>query len=477
MKSLFKTVVIWYDIACLWTIQSQFETISMEKSLNYLSGKSPVQLVQPIAQPIVQPKKLVWVLAIAVSLCMGSISASGQMVAHDDVFSLQLGEVLEVESPGILDNDLLNDESAPESGAFAVLITDAQHGDLEMFDDGSFSYYPNESFDGFDSFVYASVMGPYSDEATVYFSACTSGPDVFFCWKEAAWLAKAAEYGYFSRTESFEDEAAFESAHYPNMVPVVYNMGIGWSTNHPDMPEGNGVSVSSGPARTGSWAILDPFHGYAQGTPGQCDVDNPPSTCLYNDGFTGTVQAGQPPLVGVGGYVEGTHGASVDIIIDDTMAYPGGFVFGYQFFGVVDRRPAGFTRFSFEEQNGKIGQPFYIFGDDFTFLATEEQVSAVPLEKAQFLFAGAGPNPANGNTTWRFALPAAGSINLAIYDTRGRLIRQLKSGVAEAGDHAVAWNSRDDRGRTVAAGTYFGKLRVDIAGHSSAQVRKIIILH
>lgn len=400
-----------------------------------------------------------------------------QMVAFDDDFSLQLGEVLEVEAPGILDNDLLNEESAPEMGATAVLITGAQHGDLEMFPDGSFTYYPNESFDGFDSFTYAAVMDTYSDEATVYFSACSGGPDVFLCWKETAWLAKAAEYGYFARTESFEDEAAFESVHWPNNAPVVTNMGISWTTNHPDQPVGNGVSVASGPARTGQWAILDPMHGYAEGSAGICDVDNPPATCLYHDGITGEVQAGQPPLVGVGGYIEGTYGASMDIIIDDTAQYAGGFVFGYQFFGVIDARPEGFTRFSFEEQNGKIGQSFFVFGDDFTFLTTEAPVTAAPKQPTRFLFAGAGPNPAGSNTTWRFTLPSAGEIDLNIYDTRGRLVRHLSNGSVDSGEHAVAWNSRNDSGHLVAAGTYFGELRVGFGGQSSVQVRKIVILH
>ena len=400
-----------------------------------------------------------------------------QMVASDDAFNLQLGTALEVEAPGILDNDLFNDESAPESGAFAVLVTDVLHGNLEMLDDGSFTYFPDESFDGFDSFTYAVILDTYSDEATVFFSACTSGPDVFFCWKEAAWLAKAAQYGYFARTESFEDEAAFESVHWPNNAPVVTNMGISWTTNHPDQPIGNGVSVSSGPARTGQWAILDPMHGYAEGTPVQCDVDNPPATCRHHDGFSGELAPGQPPLVGVGGYIEGTYGASMDIIIDGSDQYAGGFVFGYQFFGVIDARPEGFTHFSFEEQNGKIGQPFFVAGDDFTFLTTEAPVSAASTQPALFLFAGAGPNPASGNSLWRFTLPAAGSFALDIYDTRGRLVRHLGSGHADAGQQAISWNSHDYLGRQVSAGTYFGQLKVSIGQRSSVQVRKLIVLH
>ncbi|MCP4293263.1 MAG: hypothetical protein GY780_15675 [bacterium] len=417
------------------------------------------------------------IIASIVYLLLSS-AASAQMEAADDLFSLQLGEPLVVDSPGILDNDLLHEESAPESGAIAVLVTDVLHGNLSLSSDGSFTYYPDESFDGMDSFTYAAVLEPYSDEATVFFSACSSGPDVFYCWKETAWLAKAAEYGYFARTESFEDEAAFEDAHYPNTVPVVTNMGIGWSANHPDIPEGNGVRVAeSGSARTGQWIIFDPLHGYAEGTPSLCDVDNPPDLCRHHDGFTGEVSPGLPPLVGVGGYLEGTYGASVDIIIDDTDIYSGGWVYQYQFLGVIDRRTSGFRKFSFEEQNGKIGQEFFVFGDDFTFLTVDEPVSAAPAQPTRFYFAGAGPNPASGSTTWRFSLPAAGNTDLGIYDARGLLVRQLNNGPMDAGEHAIFWNSRDGRGRTVAAGTYFGKLKVEMGGQSSMQVRKIVILH
>ncbi len=41
----------------------------------------------------------------------------------------------------------------------------------------------------------------------------------------------------------------------------------------------------------------------------------------------------------------------------------------------------------------------------------------------------------------------------------------------------IDWDSRDDRGRRVAAGTYFGTLLVDAAGRRSKQVRKMVVLH
>lgn len=410
-------------------------------------------------------------------LLAASAAAQAQvMIASDDFFSVQYNQPLEVDTPGILDNDLLDGESAPEMGAVAELVTDAAHGDLGLNPDGSFTYSPGPTFEGSDSFVYAAVLDAVSDEATVFLSACEGGPDVFFCWKEGAFQSKAAELGYFSTLESFEGPA-WDPVRTPFSAPAITNFGVRWTSNHPDAPAFNPLSTTSGPPRTGMWAVYDPEHGYAEGTPAQCDVDVPPEICLYHDGFTGEVVAGAPPLVGVGGYVNGIYLANISIIIDDINVYPGGHIWDHQFFGVIDTRPTGFSRFSFEEQDGKVGQALFVWGDDFTFLTTAPPITAVPGTESRFNFAGAGPNPAGGATTWRFTLPAAATVDLAIYDVRGRLVRELGRGEKNAGEHAVGWDSRDARGRRVPAGTYFGKLKVSAGDRSGVKVRKIIILH
>lgn len=74
-------------------------------------------------------------------------------------------------------------------------------------------------------------------------------------------------------------------------------------------------------------------------------------------------------------------------------------------------------------------------------------------------------------------MPSPATVHLAVYDVRGRLIRELGRGIKDAGEHAVAWDSRDSQGRRLPAGTYFGKLRVTAGGKSGVKVRKIIILH
>jgi hypothetical protein len=78
-------------------------------------------------------------------------------------------------------------------------------------------------------------------------------------------------------------------------------------------------------------------------------------------------------------------------------------------------------------------------------------------------FAPPSPNPAFGEVTLRFALPRAASVSLAIFDAGGRRVRALTSGAQPEGQHAVAWDLRDESGSAAGAGVYFARLEVE--GH------------
>ncbi len=69
------------------------------------------------------------------------------------------------------------------------------------------------------------------------------------------------------------------------------------------------------------------------------------------------------------------------------------------------------------------------------------------------------PNPFNGATTLRYALPQAGPVELAVLNVRGQRVRTLVSGGQEAGRHTVSWDGRSDAGREVATGIYLIMLR------------------
>ena len=71
----------------------------------------------------------------------------------------------------------------------------------------------------------------------------------------------------------------------------------------------------------------------------------------------------------------------------------------------------------------------------------------------------AWPNPFNPRLTVAFALPVAGSVDVAVYDLRGRRLRALTQGFREAGRHVLQWDSRDEAGRAMAAGVYVVRLK------------------
>ena len=69
------------------------------------------------------------------------------------------------------------------------------------------------------------------------------------------------------------------------------------------------------------------------------------------------------------------------------------------------------------------------------------------------------PNPFNPATMIRWDLPdGGGHVDLAVFDLRGRHVRQLVTGHSAAGSHAVRWDGSDDGGQRVAAGAYVCRL-------------------
>lgn len=235
-------------------------------------------------------------------------------MANDDGYGVPFGEPLLVEPLGVLENDTLDGDPAGENGATAELVSDVSHGTLVLSSDGSFTYTPGVSFDGLDAFTYQAVFGEITSQATVTLTACTGGPLLFACWREAAYLAKAAELGFSNFRElheSFEDDSVWGSARSPDTAPSVTSLGVEWRTNHPGPPALNEITTGSGAAQTGQWGVYDPDHGWATGSPAGCDIDVPPPECLYHDGFTGTRRAGLWALHGVGGFITGFIGATI----------------------------------------------------------------------------------------------------------------------------------------------------------------------
>ena len=68
-------------------------------------------------------------------------------------------------------------------------------------------------------------------------------------------------------------------------------------------------------------------------------------------------------------------------------------------------------------------------------------------------------NPARGETVLEYRVPASGRVTARVFDARGRLVRTLFEGFAQAGTSSVRWDGRDGRGLAAPSGIYF--LRID----------------
>jgi hypothetical protein len=70
------------------------------------------------------------------------------------------------------------------------------------------------------------------------------------------------------------------------------------------------------------------------------------------------------------------------------------------------------------------------------------------------------PNPFNPTTDIDYDVPASGGrVSIRVYDLAGRLVRTLVDADQAPGRKTVTWYGRDDRGRSVATGMYFYRMK------------------
>ena len=97
-----------------------------------------------------------------------------------------------------------------------------------------------------------------------------------------------------------------------------------------------------------------------------------------------------------------------------------------------------------------------------------EDLSALPTSTLK-----AYPNPFNPSTTIEFEIADHQTINLRVFDMRGRLIRNLVDSEAlSPGRKSFLWDGKDDRGRSVPSGAYSYVLETE----SFRDVQKMVLL-
>lgn len=98
-----------------------------------------------------------------------------------------------------------------------------------------------------------------------------------------------------------------------------------------------------------------------------------------------------------------------------------------------------------------------VLGDN-QLTAVEEESATLPNQTA---LGAAYPNPFNGGIHIPLTLgEGTAPVSLEVYDALGHRVRSLVARGVHTGARTVAWDGRDDQGRSVGSGTYLVELRV-----------------
>lgn len=180
------------------------------------------------------------------------------------------------------------------------------------------------------------------------------------------------------------------------------------------------------------------------------DISNPDSllqvsvTSLAGSGFDVAVQY---PYAGI---AAGESGLQIFDISDETDPYLAGV---YSNINIARGITIANQLLFLSEE--KAGLSIYRF-DGLTAL----EDPAVSLPQTLLLMQNY-PNPFNGTTVIDYYLPAAGEVDLAIYNLLGQEIKTLVRSGKRAGTHTIRWDGRDANGNPVASGVYFYRLKAD----------------
>ena len=120
-------------------------------------------------------------------------SVNDAPVATDDEYTMAEKETLTIAAPGVLANDIDVDADT----LTAILVDTVSNGTLSLNADGSFTYTPNEYFNGMDSFTYKAKDAVLESELAVVTITVTPVND----WP----IANDDEYEVLTGTELVKD--------------------------------------------------------------------------------------------------------------------------------------------------------------------------------------------------------------------------------------------------------------------------------
>ena len=82
------------------------------------------------------------------------------------------------------------------------------------------------------------------------------------------------------------------------------------------------------------------------------------------------------------------------------------------------------------------------------------------------------PNPSSNLVTIAYSVNTASPVEIKIYTINGELVKQVNSGIQQAGNYTCNWDTTDNNGVSVSNGTYNCK----VISNSQVMTNKIIII-
>jgi hypothetical protein len=92
------------------------------------------------------------------------------------------------------------------------------------------------------------------------------------------------------------------------------------------------------------------------------------------------------------------------------------------------------------------------------YAVIEYDPTAVPTAQSAVQTIRVFPNPSPRGARLELRLDREDAVDLIVYDSSGRRVRDLATGRLAAGSHVMTWNGLDDSGVAVAPGNYFLRL-------------------
>ncbi|MDZ4121856.1 MAG: FlgD immunoglobulin-like domain containing protein [Candidatus Cloacimonadaceae bacterium] len=82
------------------------------------------------------------------------------------------------------------------------------------------------------------------------------------------------------------------------------------------------------------------------------------------------------------------------------------------------------------------------------------------------------PNPFIWQTSIGFSLEKGSNMRIDVYNLRGQIVRSIQNGFLASGKHQIAWDGKDDQGRSLSSGIYLLRL---ISENESKTIKAMIM--